>query len=215
MDGSRRVRLTVTALLLTLFVAVGLLVRVAEGKRAAEESWNDLYDRAAHAHAGMYVPVYAARSLDGDSVRVGDAGPGVRQLLYFFTTSCPYCRASIGTWGSVAARAQAQALAGVEVYGVGVDSAHLVAAYAEEHGLNYAVVPLTEARWARLFRVSGVPLTLVVEPSGRVSYARRGEFVGRAPADSVLAVLRAPLGPTAEPEAAGAVESIGGEESSG
>ena len=211
MDGSRWIRITLGALGLTLLVSVALLIRTAQGKRTAETSWNDLYALAMHAHAGMYVPVYETLTLDGDSVGLGDVHPGRRQVLYFFTTSCPYCKASIETWKSVA-----RDVAGrpdVEVYGVGVDSANLVAAYAREHGLSYPVTTTMDARWTRLFRVSGVPLTMVVDPGGQVSYARRGQFSSEVLADSLKAALDVPL--VEEPKVPVTVPSVGSEAPSG
>ena len=98
MDTSRRARGLQALLVVTLLVSVGLLLRVTQGKRAAEKNWSDLYALAMNAHAGMYVPIYEGVSSAGDTVRLGDVAPGTRQLLYFFTTTCPYCRASVPTW---------------------------------------------------------------------------------------------------------------------
>jgi hypothetical protein len=42
-------------------------------------------------HAGVVVPAFRTATLAGDSVTIGSAAPGTRQVLFFFNTSCPFC----------------------------------------------------------------------------------------------------------------------------
>lgn len=194
-----------------LVVSVALLVRVSLGKQSAEREWNDLYELAWNAHAGMYVPVYEGRTTEGDPVRLGEAESGERQVLLFFTTSCPYCEASVPTW-----KALGEHVAGREdarIVGVAIDSLPAARRYEHDHALTYPVVTMNSPRFARLFRVSGVPLTMIVDPDGRVTYARRGEFGEAVLIDSVRAVLdRAPREATPVPVT---VPSIGPAEPEG
>lgn len=183
----RHPRLMTILVFVALLMSVALLIRVAQGKRYAERSWSDLYERAMYAHTGMYVPTYSALATNGDSIRLGDVPPGTRQLLYFFTTTCPYCRASVPTWKALAEKAAGRS--DVAVFGVAVDSSSALDDYLVKHGLTYPVVRMASARYARLFRAGGVPLTMVVDPGGQVSYARRGEFSSAILADSVLVAL--------------------------
>lgn len=186
-----------------LVLAVALLVQASLGKRAAEARWNEFYELAMHPHAGMYVPVYEGVTTGGDTVRLGDVPAGHRQVLYFFTTSCPYCRASIPGWNTLAGLAGGRE--DVELVGVALDSVHLARAYQTEHGLAYPVVEMDDRRFARLFRVSGVPLTMIIESDGQVAYARRGEFSSLSALDSATTILDEPLpealdGPSAIPK---------------
>lgn len=175
------------ALLVALLATVALLIRVTQLKRVAEKSWNDLYETAMYAHAGMYVPAYAAVTIGGDSVQVGEVPAGERQVLYFFTTSCPYCRASLPAWTAIGSEAASRP--DVQVLGIAVDSSSALDEYVGEHALTYPVIRMASARYARLFRAGGVPLTMVVEPGGRVAYARRGEFSSPMLSDSLRSVL--------------------------
>jgi len=165
MDALRRSRRFQAVLILTLIASVGLLIRTAQRKQSARQSWKDLYDLAMNPHPGM--------------------------LLFFFTTSCPYCRASVPMWKTLGQSAGSRD--DVDVYGVAVDSSHALTDYEREHDLTYPVIRMANARFARLFRVSGVPLTMIVDPGGQVAYARRGEFSSQALIDSVRAVLDQPL----------------------
>lgn len=84
--------------------------------------------------------------------------------------------------------------------GVAFDSAHLVGPYAREHELSFPLVVLDDRRTAALYRVTRVPLTMVVDGSGRVRFARIGQLTDPAAIDSVRAALTAPLPEEGETE---------------
>lgn len=188
MDIPWRARTLQLLLVAALIVAVGLLVRVGQRKQAVQDSLTELARLARHPHAGMYVPVYEGLATAGQAVRLGDSEAGRRQILYFFTTSCPYCRASLPAWRELSELVGDRA----DVYGIAVDSSSTLGEYEIEHSLPYPIVQMVEPRFTRLFRVTGVPLTMVVDPGGQVIYARRGEFSTEALMDSVMQVLDTP-----------------------
>ena len=191
MSGTRRAQWIQAVLMLTVVISVGLLVRVSLGKQAAEERERRLFDRARNPRAGIHVPIYETTTMAGEVVRLGEPEPGTRQVLLFFTTTCPYCLASVPSWNALGDLAEARS--DVTAIGVAMDSTHLVEAYREHHGLRYPIVELDDRRFARLFRVTTVPLTMVVEPDGRVTYARMGQFGNQVLVDSVRAVLDQPV----------------------
>lgn len=191
MNGTRHRRWIQAILMLTIIVSVGLLVRVAQGKQAADDRVQRLFDRTQNPHAGIYVPIYEATSTAGEAVHLGRPEPGTRQLLLFFTTTCPYCLNSVPSWNALAELSDSRN--DVSAFGVALDSTHLVTAYQGEQGLKYPVVELRDPRFLTLFRVTTVPLTMVIEPDGRVVYARRGQFANQTFVDSVRAVLDRPF----------------------
>lgn len=191
MNAARRARWIQAVLMLTVVVSVGLLVRVAQGKQAAEERERRLFDRARNPRAGLYVPIYETISSAGEDVRLGQPEPGTRQVLLFFNTTCPYCLNSVPTWNALTDLAESRD--DVTAIGVALDSTHLVTAYRGDHDLRYPVVELRDPRFTRLFRVTTVPLTMVIEPDGRVAYVRRGQFASQMLVDSVRAVLDRPV----------------------
>ena len=205
MNGTRHTRWIQPILMLTIVISVGLLVRVALGKQAAEERERRLFDRTQNPRAGVYVPIYETTSITGESVRLGDPEPGTRQVLLFFNTTCPYCLNSVPTWNALTGLADSRD--DVTAIGVALDSTHLVTAYRSDHDLRYPVVELDDPRFVRLFRVTTVPLTMVIEPDGRVAYARRGQFASQVFVDSVRAVLDQPV--PESPERPFEVPSVG------
>lgn len=182
-----------------LAVSTLLVVVLAASHRDLSNRHEELLRLATQPHPGMYVPAFDAATVDGDTVRIGEARPGQRQLLYFLTTSCPYCRASIPAWKELTRWAPDD----ISVVAVALDSAHLVEAYRRQQGLELPIIVLSDRRLRALYRVNRVPLTMVVDESGRVLAARIGELSGSAAVDSIRRAVSGHTivdGSTQEPE---------------
>ena len=140
-------------------------------------------------HPGLVVPIVHARALDGEELLIGAPPEGERQVLYFFTTTCPYCLESIGEIQRLAGAVAADPASAL--YGVAMDTLPAVRSYVEEHQLGFPVV-VADRRTAALYRVRQVPQLTVVGNDGRISYTRQGVLGDPAAVDSVLAALAAP-----------------------
>lgn len=106
-----------------VFLALGLsvLLGVVLANRAQDLSARNalLAERLQMAHSGMYGPTLTLKTTMGAPIVPGGSDHGTRQLIYFFTTTCPHCQASIPAWKEVAMAGGAD---GVEVIGVAIDS---------------------------------------------------------------------------------------------
>lgn len=128
-------------------------------------------------HVGMVVPAFHGVTLDGDEVRIGVAPPGTRQVLFMLDTRCGNCLVTLPAWNRMA-EAVGRDDASVAVYGLSLDPAPETRAYVEEHGLRFPVVLFDDERYRELYRVRGIPITLVVDEIGAVEYARLGSIFG-------------------------------------
>src|SRR5690606_26990496 len=104
------------------------------------------------------------------------------QVLFVFNTRCPYCRRSIPEWNRLAGLAAARP--DLHVYGISLDPDSATRAYVRDHAVAFPVTRFPEPKLVELYRVTGVPLTLVLDAEGRVLEAFRG-LVGPAVADSI------------------------------
>jgi peroxiredoxin len=177
---------------LLVFASIGIAAAagtylVRQNRTLAEQN-RLLARRAVEPRPGLFVPAAQAATLDGDSVILGQVGQG--QLLFFFNHTCPYCRASVPAWNTIAQRLDGEA---IPLYGVALDSASVAEAYAAEQGLRFPVIAKPEPRLVALYRVSGVPLVLLLNQDGRMAYARLGVLESPAAIDSVVAAARASL----------------------
>ena len=174
--------------LVALAAAAALVIVLARQNRELRVEQVALIDRATLPYAGMWVPAVSATSMDGATLRIGEPGRGGAQLLYFFTTTCQYCRASIPALKQVAARVKAP---GVAMIGVTDEPAEPTRAYAAGHALPFPVASVPEQRVMGLFRSRTVPLLTVVNADGRATYTRQGVLRGAAAIDSVVSAARA------------------------
>jgi peroxiredoxin len=168
-----------------LAVAATLVVVLALRVKSLERENEELFRRVTRPYAGMYVPAFSAASTGRSPVSVGSPARG-RQVLFVFNSTCPYCRASIPAWTRLAAAAEAANGPGAAV-GVSLDSPDSARAYATRHGLRYPVAAFPDRRMVALYRTRTVPVTMVVDSTGRVLLARIGELREGPAADSVRA----------------------------
>ena len=59
--------------------------------------------------------------------------------------------------------------------------------YVAEHAPPFAVVKIDDARLRKLFRVKGVPMTLVLDPNGQIAYVHPSVIASAAQRDSIFA----------------------------
>jgi peroxiredoxin len=192
--------LTVLALVALSGATIALSLRV--DKLLA--SYQRLGQRLALPYPGFMLPTFSAGTVSGDSIRVGP--PGVRQLIFEFNASCPYCRATLPIWKVLAD--SARRLHGtVEVIGLSLDSFPLAREHATGEGLNFHVATFPTQKMRRLSRAGTVPQTLVLDDDGLVIYAHAG-LLTAAILDSVYRVLewRPPSDSTKQTPTAAAAE---------
>lgn len=174
---------------IALGLACILVVVLALQNRKLTQRHNDLLLRGILPRPGLFVPTASVSSLDGAQVTIGEPKPGGTQLLFVFTTTCPYCRASLPAWESIAARARSSGPDN-EVYGVSLDSLDLTREYVRAHKLSFPTLLFPPGKLPTLYRTANVPVTMIIDAAGRVAYARVGVLTEPAAVDSVLAALK-------------------------
>jgi thiol-disulfide isomerase/thioredoxin len=200
----RRLSAWTLGVYVALVLAIGIVVLLARAHRDLEARYQRLAERSAWLHPGSYVPPVPASFLTGDTITLGAPPSGTRQVLFVFTTTCPYCRASLPAWQSLAERADSLTSLGISaprVVGLSLDSITATAAYVQEHGLRFPVSQFGSRRDQALYRTRSVPLILVVDSDSRVAYSRMGVLTSPAALDSVwrAAIGEFPPRPAASP----------------
>jgi len=124
---------------------------------------------------GAAVPSYAARTLSGDTVRVGGAAPPT--VLNVWATWCTSCREEMAALDSLRA---AYASRGLRVIAVSVDDdgTERVRRFAESNHLEMTVAHDPGATIERSYQVVGVPTTFVVGRDGTLLWRHTGNVTG-------------------------------------
>jgi peroxiredoxin len=164
-----------------------LVLFLSSRLRHLSADYRELRVRSTLPHVGIVVPTFRTATLRRDSVIVGEAHDStVRQMLFVFNTSCPYCRSMIPVWRQLADSVGRLAPT-LEVFAISLDPADSTRRYATEHALPYSVVTFPQPKLARLYRAVAVPQTIVLDWRGTVLYAKTG-VLDRASLDSVYSV---------------------------
>lgn len=175
---------------LALTAAAALVVVLSLKVRDLNDRYAKLFERATRPYAGMFVPTFRTSTLDGAPVTVGEAPPSGRQVLFVYTTTCPYCKTTLPAWREIAAALDTVRSIPVAVYGISLDSAEVTRRYAAENRLPFPTVRFPEDKLTAIYRAGTVPLTVVLDERGRMIHSRLGELKGRPAIDSVLAMVR-------------------------
>ncbi len=171
-------------LVFALTAATVLMVALALQKRDLLARVEGLTTRIRDPYVGMYVPAVTLPSVSGDSVLLGQAPHGQVQVLFVFSTSCEFCKASLPAWKRIAGKFAGNSQ--VEVVGISIDSVQVTREYVEEHGLEFPVVSFTDRKLRALYRAGITPQTLIVDAEGKVSFTRIGAVTETGAVDSII-----------------------------
>lgn len=175
---------------IALTAAAALVVVLSLKVRDLNDRYSKLMERATRPYAGMFVPTFQTSTLEGAPVTVGESPGQGRQVLFVFTTTCPYCQSTLPAWREIKASLDTVRSVPVAVYGISLDSAEVTRGYSARNRLPFPVVRFPEDKLASIYRAGTVPLTVVLDEEGRMIHSRLGELKGRPAIDSVLAMVR-------------------------
>ncbi|UCC71254.1 MAG: redoxin domain-containing protein [Gemmatimonadota bacterium] len=187
--------------LVALAAAVLLVVVLAVQNRTLRVEAAKLCESATQAYPGFVVPTFGTTTLGGDFVSIGNAPAGELQVLFVFGTSGGECFETIRSWKAIVEELHALRAREVPVYGISLDSEPKTRRYVVEHGLLFPILRFPERKLASLYRVTRVPLTLVLNHDGTVVHARLGPLTGQASIDSLISTIRpgrSPMSVTSE-----------------
>lgn len=181
----------VVCLLLLLTASLGLTATLSARSRALRAEVRRLRQRARAPHRGMWMPPVTVATLSGDSATLGRARSGHLQVLYYFTTTCGFCRETAPVWDSIAHSLVATDPL-TDVRWVSLDSATRTAQWVREHVVPPQQVAFLEGDAPRFWhRASAVPQTVVVDSAGRVLFASNGSLRRSHSLDSLHLLLSA------------------------
>jgi peroxiredoxin len=172
---------------LIVILSATVIVLTLQVRKLAPQA-EELRQRKAFPFVSQAVPTVRLVDNRGDSITIGETTEGRSQVLFFFTTSCPKCAAILPEWKTLSERIAADSGHNIDVVGVSLSSADSTREYVAANALPYRVVRLTDLKSKRLFRVKGVPMTLVLNWEGQIALVHPGRFVSSAQRDSVQEV---------------------------
>jgi peroxiredoxin len=171
---------------LFLIVSGVLIVTLALEIRRLRPYITELNRRRAFPFAGQWVPAARVAGLVGDSVTIGESRAGRNQVLIFFNVVCPFCEQTLPAWKQLSDRLMRDS-GSVEVYWISGSSPDSTAEYVRRHGVTARVVLAPDRKTMRIYRVRGVPMTLVLSPDGAITHVRPAVMTAQVGIDSIVA----------------------------
>ncbi|WP_313141537.1 TlpA disulfide reductase family protein [Stenotrophomonas sp.] len=149
-----------------------LVVVLATQNRSLREANGNLEQKLALMSSGPDVGAIAApmrlTTTSGNAIEIGGPGSGPT-VLYFFSTKCPYCRASLPQVHRIAD-------SGARLVGIALRPFDEVDAYAERQQLSFAISSDKDGKVAKAYEANVTPLLLVIDKSGAVAFKHVGQI---------------------------------------
>lgn len=126
-----------------------------------------------YGEVGGRAPEYGAVTLDGDSITLASL-QGEPVLLNIWATWCPPCRKEMPDLQALHDRFSPQ---GLRVVGVSIDASgtdEAVRNFLDEYGVTYTILRDPSDRVSTAFMAQGVPVTLLIDAGGTVTWRRLG-----------------------------------------
>lgn len=103
--------------------------------------------------------------LKGKAVNLS-ACKGKPMILFFWTTSCPYCRKEIKTLNQLYLQMKKE---GINLFAVNVgDSNYAVQKFSKSYAIGFRVLLDRDGSLADRYNVMGVPTYILIDKSGRI-----------------------------------------------
>jgi peroxiredoxin len=141
---------------------------------------------------GYVVPAYSTRTTAGTEIVLGESSDSTFQLLFYFTTTCEYCKESLAAWRGIFEEVRTWPYAPIRVVGISSDSALATEAYVAQNDLRFPVVSFESRKQRILYRTRIVPQIVLLDHQGFVRYSRYG-VVPASAIDSVVSAVRAAI----------------------
>jgi peroxiredoxin len=98
-----------------------------------------------------------------------------RQLIFVFTTRCPFCKETLPLWEKIAS--QTKSVKDVALIGICLDEEAATKAYVEQHGLGFPVfLSVSKESLVQRNKLHGVPETIIRAKDGRVEKIWNGRL---------------------------------------
>ncbi len=156
-----------------------LVFSLVQDGRAGRDRELTLNRRLREPWRGNAMATFVARSVQGDTLTVGHAPVGTKQLVYVFSTRCPFCRRSNPHVNALLRSLDSAAATGalrVQVVGISLDSLPETARYVKEQALSFPVVRFPERKLRLIYKTQVTPSLMLLTDEGRVIFARLGVF---------------------------------------
>jgi peroxiredoxin len=126
---------------------------------------------------GERVGAFKVQRSDGKIEDVTYADTTKKYMLFVLSTMCPHCHKNLQRWNEFANNNQDNRC---RIIGISVNDLERTRSYNDTAGVNFELLTLADTSFARRYKVSAFPETILVDGNGTVEKAWAGELSGEA-----------------------------------
>jgi DsbE subfamily thiol:disulfide oxidoreductase len=152
-------------------VVIGILVVGLMGYNSFENRSNDgqAKEQASGAMVGDKIPEFALSGLDGKKVTIGKENKVA--VLNFWATWCPPCRAEFPELVSFSQKNNTK----IQFYSINLqENKEKVLSFFKQENYSLPVLLDEDGKVAKMFRVTAIPTTLIIDAQGIIRYRKSG-----------------------------------------
>ena len=114
------------------------------------------------------------QTLDGNIRELNYSDTSKKYLLFVFSTTCPHCERNLVRWQEIVDGYHAD---GCDIIGISVHDLDATQRYVTTKNIGFVTVSSAkDTSFARKYKMSGVPETILVAKNGKVEKTWRGEL---------------------------------------
>jgi len=117
------------------------------------------------------VPPFKARDVNGKEIEIAYGHGTLKTVLFVLSTTCKPCKQNLPNWSEIARKVGESR---ARVLGISLSSADLTQEYVLENGLSYPVFVPSDQTFARDYKPSSTPQTILIHRAGAVEKVWRG-----------------------------------------
>ena len=146
-----------------------------------------LYPAEAVMRIGGPVPPVSILGIDGAPVRIPESVKGKVVILHFWRIGCSSCKLEMPAMDELYGKHRRK---GLEILAVNVgQKREVVRTFADELGVSYPILIDADGKGARLFGVTDVPRTYMIDRNGIVRYRIIGDATPETLKKLILSLL--------------------------
>ncbi len=122
---------------------------------------------------GDHVRPIKVQSLSGGTSELSYTDPSKKYLLFVLSTTCPHCEKTFPLWRMIATNVKPELCS---VVGISIHSFEETKKYVDVNQPNFNIVVVADTSFKRVYKINGVPETILIGGNGVVEKTWIGEL---------------------------------------
>ena len=135
---------------------------------------------------GELVPPLTFETLEGITSKLSFPGSKDSYLLFFLKVDCPHCNNTLGKWVMLTDVLNHEKCS---ILGLSLSDRVETQKYVRDNNIPFTLGVISDSQIVDNYKISGVPMTLIVNPEGKVKTCILGELTDKN-VDDIISEIR-------------------------